>query len=294
MSWINKYAQSSFSVKILMSLVIFLIFLIISSIIIVAITALCENYMSYVELLRLNLSVQSLGLFVIPPFFVSLLFSNHPFKYLQISCTPSFMSILGVVVCMVVAIPFMNYIIDWNEAMHLPKALAGVESWMRESEKAAQAITDQILDMQSVGELLIVLLIVGVLAGVGEELTFRGILQRLILDKCRNRHIAIWTAAFIFSAIHFQFYGFIPRLLLGAFFGYLLIGSGNLWLPIIAHFLNNAMTTLYTYFSKDNLFLTSYETIGTADSSTVWMAWVSLALFVFCCWGFRKYLFLRY
>ena len=89
MSWINKYAQSSFSVKILMSLVIFLIFLIISSIIIVAITALCENYMSYVELLRLNLSVQSLGLFVIPPFFVSLLFSNHPFKYLQISCAPS-------------------------------------------------------------------------------------------------------------------------------------------------------------------------------------------------------------
>ena len=72
------------------------------------------------------------------------------------------------------------------------------------------------------------------------------------------------------------------------------MGSGNLWLPIIAHFLNNAMTTLYTYFSKDNLFLTSYETIGTADSSTVWMAWVSLALFVFCCWGFRKYLFLRY
>ena len=80
MSWINKYAQSSFSVKILMSLVIFLIFLIISSIMIVVITALCENHMSYVELLRLNLSVQSLGLFVIPPFFVALLFSNHPFK----------------------------------------------------------------------------------------------------------------------------------------------------------------------------------------------------------------------
>ena len=281
MSWINKYAQSSFSVKILMSLVIFLIFLIISSIMIVVITALCENHMSYVELLRLNLSVQSLGLFVIPPFFVALLFSNHPFKYLQISYAPSFMSVLGVVVCMVVAIPFMNCIIDWNEAMHLPKALAGFESWMRESEKAAQAMTNQILDMQSVGGLLIVLLIVGVLAGVGEELTFRGILQRLILDKCHNRHIAIWTAAFIFSAIHFQFYGFIPRLLLGAFFGYLLIGSGNLWLPIIAHFLNNAMTTLYTYFSKDNLFLASYETIGTADSSTAWMAWVSLALFVF-------------
>ena len=214
MSWINKYAQSSFSVKILMSLVIFLIFLIISSIMIVVITALCENHMSYVELLRLNLSVQSLGLFVIPPFFVALLFSNHPFKYLQISYAPSFMSVLGVVVCMVVAIPFMNCIIDWNEAMHLPKALAGVESWMRESEKAAQAMTNQILDMQSVGGLLIVLLIVGVLAGVGEELTFRGILQRLILDKCHNRHIAIWTAAFIFSAIHFQFYGFIPRLLL--------------------------------------------------------------------------------
>ena len=73
--------------------------------------------MSYVELLRLNLSVQSLGLFVIPPFFIALLFSNHPFKYLKISCAPSFISILGVVVCMVVAIPFMNCIIDWNEAI---------------------------------------------------------------------------------------------------------------------------------------------------------------------------------
>ena len=76
MSWINKYARSSFSVKVVMSLVIFLIFLIISSVTIVAITALCEGRMSYVELLRLNLSVQSLGLFVIPQFFIALIFSN--------------------------------------------------------------------------------------------------------------------------------------------------------------------------------------------------------------------------
>ena len=291
MSWINKYAQSTFSAKILVSLIVFLIFLFVSSVAMLGVMTWLGGRIDEVDMLRLNLFIQSFGLFVIPPFFIAFLFSCHPLAYLQIDRAPSFMSIVGVVVCMVVAIPFMNWVIEWNEAMHLPDALAGVERWMRESEEAARAVTDQVLNVQSVGGLLVVLLIVGVLAGIGEELTFRGILQKLILDKCRNRHIAIWTAAFIFSAIHFQFYGFIPRLLLGAFFGYLLVGSGNLWLPVAAHFLNNAMTTLYTYFSKDNLSLGDYETIGTAQSSTAWMAWVSVALFAFCCWAFRKYLF---
>ncbi|MCH5328596.1 MAG: CPBP family intramembrane metalloprotease [Coprobacter sp.] len=290
--WLNRYAQSSFSVKVLVSLIVFFVFLFISSVLMAVVSLLFHSWADSVGLLRMQMFVQSLGLFVIPPFVIALLLSHNPLRFLQIDRAPLFMGVLGVFVCMMAAVPFMNWVIEWNEAMRLPEIFSGLEQWMKNNEELAQQMTDQLLDMRSVGGLLSVLLIAGVLAGLGEELTFRGVLQQLIADKCRNRHIAVWTAAFIFSAIHFQFYGFIPRLLLGAFFGYLLAGSGNLWLPVFAHFLNNSMTALISYFSEKNEdILNPYETIGTVAGGSVWAAWVSLLLFAVCCWLFRRYLF---
>ena len=101
----------------------------------------------------------------------------------------------------------------------------------------------------------------------GEEMVFRGVLQQVVQGKSRRAHWAIWTCAFLFSAIHLQFYGFFPRLLLGAFFGYLLVWSRNLWLPIFGHFLNNSMVVCIAYVTgnaSDN----TLEALGTAQSST--------------------------
>jgi membrane protease YdiL (CAAX protease family) len=89
--------------------------------------------------------------------------------------------------------------------------------------------------------------VVAVLAGVSEELLFRGVLQNIILKTTKNPHLAIWFTAFTFSFIHFQFYGFVPRMLLGALFGYLYFWTKSLWIPMFAHIVNNGFTLIMAY-----------------------------------------------
>ena len=148
------------------------------------------------------------------------------------------------------------------------------------------------LQMSNIGDLTIMILIVGVLTGIGEEFVFRGIVQRLFLEKFRNRHIAVWTTAIIFSAIHFQFYGFVPRMLLGAFFGYLLVWSGNIWLPVTAHALNNSLSVIGAYIwgtdNNDSLF----AAVGTSSGDAGWIV-VSTSITVIMIWILQRRLKLQ-
>ena len=89
------------------------------------------------------------------------------------------------------------------------------------------------------------------MAGLSEEILFRGTLQQLFLSSGLNRHLAIWITSIIFSAIHMQFFGFVPRLLLGAYFGYLLWWSRSLWLPVIIHAFNNSIVVYSTWKSGE-------------------------------------------
>ena len=148
--------------------------------------------------------------------------SKNPLKFLCIDKMPNFKYILLMLIVMVVSTPAMNYIVEWNENIKLPESMAAIEQWIRESENAAKAVTDIMLSNDSVPAVIVTILIVGVLTGFGEEIFFRGMMQRILSTKPMNIHLSIWLVAFIFSALHFQFFGFVPRMLLGAFFGYLL------------------------------------------------------------------------
>ena len=145
--------------------------------------------------------------------------------------------------------------------------------------------------MSNGADLIIMILIVGVLTGIGEEFVFRGVLQRLFLDKFRNPHIAVWITAVIFSAVHFQFYGFVPRMLLGAFFGYLLVWSGNIWLPIIAHALNNSFSVAGAYIQQRAGEESFIDTLGTTGEDIAWVVGgVILTIFTI---GVLRYRLLR-
>jgi uncharacterized protein len=147
-------------------------------------------------------------------------------------------------------IGFMGFdalIIEWNQGMQLPESMKGVTKWMKESEDATGELTKFLTNITSVPQLIIALVVVAVLAGISEELLFRGVLQNLVLKATNNPHVAIWFAAFTFSFIHFQFYGFVPRMLLGALFGYLYYWTKNLWVPMFAHFVNNGFTLYMAY-----------------------------------------------
>lgn len=111
---------------------------------------------------------------------------------------------------------------------------------MQAQEALAKQLTDQLLASDRIDILLANLLVVAVIAALTEELFFRGALQRILGKALSNPHAIIWTAAALFSAFHMQFYGFLPRMILGAYFGYLLLWSRSIWLPVFAHFINNA------------------------------------------------------
>ncbi|GAA4457415.1 hypothetical protein GCM10023189_28060 [Nibrella saemangeumensis] len=163
-------------------------------------------------------------------------------------------SALGLVVLLVIAfMPFNGLIIEWNQQLKLPETLAPVEQWMRRKEDELANLTKYLTSFRTTGQLTVAMLVIAVLPAIGEELLFRGILQRKFVAWTRNVHAGIWLAAFIFSAIHVQFYGFIPRVLLGAMFGYLYAWSGNLWVPILAHFINNGFTVLMVFMYHQKL-----------------------------------------
>ena len=118
---------------------------------------------------------------------------------------------------------------------------------MKQMEESADSISETLFGNLTNGTLFVNIIVMAALPAICEEFLFRGTLQNLLEKKSSKPHLAIWITAIIFSAIHLQFYGFIPRMLLGAYLGYLLYWSRSLWLPVLAHFLHNALSILVSF-----------------------------------------------
>lgn len=153
-----------------------------------------------------------------------------------------------VFIFMICTIPAMEWIALINQKMVLPGFLKPVEAWMREKEDAAMKMTYLLLRIRNVWDFLLDLGLIALLPGIAEELLFRGALQRSFYRMYKNPHVAIWVSAFIFSAIHVQFFGFFPRMILGAAFGYIYFWTGSLWYTMFAHFLNNAFSVCQAWY----------------------------------------------
>jgi uncharacterized protein len=158
-----------------------------------------------------------------------------------------------------------------NSGMNLPDWLSGIEQWMKEKEDNADNLLDVIISQGNFGVIVLNLLIMSVLPAIGEELIFRGVFQKILSKLFRSGQVAVWITAFVFSAIHFQFFGFLPRFILGLVFGYLFLWSGNLFLPILAHFVNNAVPTIGS--SIQNL-----DKITSVADLTIWKQIILLPL----------------
>jgi membrane protease YdiL (CAAX protease family) len=158
--------------------------------------------------------------------------------------------IILVLIIMLVSMPFMEWAMLWNQKMVLPDFLKGIEKWMKEKENATMGITLKLVTVRSNLDFVANLIIIAVLPAIGEELMFRGGVQRSLNRAFENPHVAIWLSAIIFSAIHVQFYGFVPRMLLGAGFGYLYYYSGSIWYAMLAHFINNAYAVCAAFYMQ--------------------------------------------
>lgn len=192
---------------------------------------------------------------------------------------------LFAVAAYILCIPALNQIVWWNQQMHLPESLAGLEQKLREMEEFAEAQTEFILNSGDIWQMIINILVIGVLTGIGEEFFFRGGLQKMLVHCRVNRHVAIWVSAFIFSTMHFQFFGFVPRLLLGAWFGYLYMWSGSIWLNSLAHALNNSLVIVFSWLIGRGYLSEDFDMIGVSESGFPLIPAISAAIFAFmvCC-----------
>lgn len=201
--------------------------------------------------------LQNLLMFIMPVYVLAIYNKNLELRPKKetfwMSHGPSLKSILVVVLVWVTSLPSMNYLVELNQSIHLPDSMKALEQLMRQMEESAQKITSLLLDAQSWPMMLAMLLVVGVLPAVGEEIFFRAGMLGTMRHGRVNKHVAVWVMAFIFSAIHLQFYGFVPRLLLGAWLGYLMVWRGEVWTPIIAHALNNGSIVVVSFLASKGM-----------------------------------------
>ena len=145
------------------------------------------------------------------------------------------------------SVPFLSALVSWNASAHFPSALHDFELWARDKEDQAAGLTKFLTDFNSPGRLLVGLIVIAIVPAVAEELVFRGGVQRNLVQWFNSRHVGVWLAAAIFSAIHVQFFGFVPRFVLGLVLGYLYEWSGNIVVSMAAHFTQNAFQLLLLY-----------------------------------------------
>ncbi|MBO4328285.1 MAG: CPBP family intramembrane metalloprotease [Bacteroidales bacterium] len=224
--------------------------------------------------LKIGQGLSSLLIFVAPPLILYGFTRHQPMRAIGFRKPVSaWMLLIGVAV-MFASLPVTHQLTVWNEKMSLG-AFKALEDLLQQMEEMAGDLTERMLQVDTLPGLLFNLLVIALIPAVGEELTFRGVVQQALVKGCKNAHVGIFLSAAIFSFIHFQFYGFLPRMFLGLLLGYLFYYSGSLWTSILMHFVNNGSAVVVAYFEHRNQIGTSVEDFGATDSP--WILAASLA-----------------
>ena len=218
--------------------------------------------------------VQTVATFLLPPVICAWMWDagRKPFQWLRLDRGAKGRVFVWAVAVMVCAIPGINLLADLNSRVELPESLDFIEQILKRQEEAAAALTERFLAADNIGGLILNIGLMALLPAMAEEWSFRGTLQQIL----GRNHLAIWVTAFVFSAIHMQFYGFIPRMLMGTLFGYVFVWTGSLWVPVTMHFTNNCMAVLAYYFTDEigENGIKYADTIGAGN--TWWLGVLSL------------------
>jgi membrane protease YdiL (CAAX protease family) len=223
---------------------------------------------------RYALIIQDLCFFIVPAVIIIFMIRPKEDRQMFSVAGTGITDLVLLLVLMVFLVPLTGLSAELNSKLVLPHWLSGLEGWMREKEDYANDLIGVVLGEHSAAVLLVNILVVAVLPAIAEELLFRGALQRLFGDLFRSGHAAVWISSIVFSAVHLQFYGFLPRLILGLVLGYLFLWSGSIWIPVTAHFINNAMSVAVDFFQA-----TGTSSQGPAETLPVTGAgWIVVSL----------------
>ncbi len=217
-------------------------------------------------------------IFVLPAILFSVFWTKSGIHYLGVTTKPAVTVLFIAAIGMLFALPMINWLADLNEHMKLPEAFSAMETWMKRGEEKAAELTTVFTKGTSIGKLVLNLFVIAFMAALSEELFFRGILQKVLIECFKNKHVGIWIAAALFSAFHMQFYGFFPRMFMGAYLGYLFLWSGSLWPGMIAHFMNNGMAVFLMWLSNRGVISADADKMGAVGNQ--WVLVITSAILV--------------
>ncbi len=237
-----------------------------------------------ISILKVIQFASQLSIFVVPPMALWFIMRKQNPKFICLSKAPLGIHIILIISLFIVFVPFLEYTIVLNEGMSLGTYFSDLEEWMRNSQDLNDQMTTRFLAGTSASTLIVNLIIMAVMPAIGEELLFRGLIMNWFSKVISNIHINILITAIIFSAIHMQFYGFIPRMLLGMLLGYSVYWTKSLWAPILLHFINNGVTVVTFYYYNVNNPGEDIKDLATSSTNT--MVIVSVAMSSFVLWLF--------
>lgn len=226
---------------------------------------LSPDIMFNIGFIRIMQILNQIGIFIIPPLALAFFTEYNIGSWLGFN-KPKGHHILATFILIIAMSPVVSILMEVNESMRLPQSLQSIEEWMRTSEDKANELVEWMLSFVDPASVLINLFMIVLLPAIGEELLFRSALIRIFKGIFKNIHIAVWVSAILFSAFHLQFYGFLPRMFLGLAFGYLFIWSGSIWVPMIAHFINNGTVVAVTYLNSQQIITQTPDEFGHVDS----------------------------
>ena len=237
--------------------------------------------------LRILQMIQSIGTFVIPSIIGIRLFYNNSYKACFGKEQPTAQLIIFSAVIIVVSAPLINWAVFVNQQLPFPPSLEYIKQWMTDRENEALMMTKNFLSAQSVFDIMMNIGLMALLPAIGEEWLFRGMIQPLTARITKNMGVAIVITAILFSAVHFQFLTFFPRVILGIVLGYLYYYGESLWLPIAAHFVNN-LIALFTYISYYNSAETTDPLGAVAKAPPILLSISSFILVVLCLYAIKR------
>ncbi|MTI30801.1 CPBP family intramembrane glutamic endopeptidase [Xanthovirga aplysinae] len=231
-------------------------------------------------------ATSAIGTFILAPWLFIRFIQRKPlrefFNVKVLRLMPILLTVVGVIAFMMVN----SILIEWNANLKFPSFLKGFEQYAMAKEEQLKELTEFLTTFHSFGDFSSAMLVMALIPAIGEEFLFRGLLQHHLMRICRNPHVAIWLAAFIFGFIHFQFYGLLPRMMLGVLFGYLYYWSGSLVFPMLGHFINNGFTLFFLYLFQ--IGHTSYD-LDSVETLPWPILGICLLIGLWFLWSFKKY-----
>jgi membrane protease YdiL (CAAX protease family) len=207
----------------------------------------------------------SAGMFIFASLLASWFIDDDWKSFIGLKKNPGWLISTLSIVFIIIILPFTNLLTYYNANMGLPDFLSGLENFFHEKENQMTDIMESFLKPGGIGGLPFNLLVIAIIPAIGEELLFRGVIQKLLIRWFGNVHWAIFVTSFIFSAMHIQFLSFLPRFFLGMILGYLFYWSGSVWLTIMVHFINNAVATIFYFFFYGGYTGDFLEQVGTPE-----------------------------